>query len=179
MINQKEAEDKLWKIFANVNDWLKVAETKNAMLIGFNGASIFGLSRVMGSIDSGLWWYFFMVCLIFIASLITSLVSFVPRLVDLPFSSVSKSKFKNLYFFEYLKDLTMENLLKEHFKEPEGGVFPDSLKDLAGQIISNSKIASLKYSYFTIAIWLTICGIVTPIIGGLIFMTWYSKQVKL
>jgi hypothetical protein len=176
MENQKELEDKLWKIFANVNDWLKVAEAKNAMLVGFNGASIFGLSRIMANCTNCLWWYLLMVCVFFGASLITSLISFVPRLSDLPFSSASPSKNKNIYFFEYLKTLTNQTLLEEVCQEAKGFEFPTSLKNLADQIKNNSKIASLKYSYFSVAIWITICGIVTPVVGGLLFGYWYIKK---
>lgn len=176
MENQKELEDKLWKIFANVNDWLKVAEAKNAMLIGFNGASIFGLSRIMVSCQDNLKWYLIIVCLFLGCSLITSFISFVPRLSDLPFSSASPSKNKNIYFFEYLKTIGSQTLLEEISQEEKNCKFPDSLKNLADQIISNSKIASLKYSYFSVAIWITICGIVTPVVGGLLFGYWYIKK---
>lgn len=178
MENQKEIEDKLWKIFGNVNDWLKVAEAKNAMLIGFNGASIFGASRIIQSADSLFWWYLVIGSILLGASLIISLVTFVPRLADLPFSSYSKTKSENIFFFEYLKTLTKERLLEKHVKKPDDG-FPAALEDLAEQIINNSKIASLKYSYFSIAIWFSISGIVTPIVGLIVFGFWYSHQVKI
>ena len=37
----------LYQVFNNVNDWLKFAEAKNAMLIAFNGASIFGIIKLL------------------------------------------------------------------------------------------------------------------------------------
>lgn len=178
MENQKEIEDKLWKIFGNVNDWLKVAEAKNAMLIGFNGASIFGASKFVQSEGTLFWWYFVIGCVLLGGSLIISLVTFVPRLADLPFSSVSKTRSENIFYFEYLKTLTKEQLLEKHFEKPEEG-FPAALEDLAEQIINNSIIASLKYSYFSIAIWFSISGIVTPIVGLIVFGFWYSHQVKI
>jgi hypothetical protein len=176
MENQKELEDKLWKIFANVNDWLKFAEAKNAMLIGFNGASIFGLSRIMVNCSDNLKWYLIIVSIFFGASLITSLISFVPRLSSLSFSDQSDSKMKNIYYFEYLKTLGSQTLLEEISQKEKDYKFPDSLKNLGDQIISNSKIASLKYSYFSVAIWITICGIVTLIVGALLFGYWYAKK---
>ncbi|KPQ19161.1 MAG: hypothetical protein HLUCCX10_03505 [Algoriphagus marincola HL-49] len=178
MENQKEIEDKLWKIFANVNDWLKVAEAKNAMLIGFNGACIFAASRIINFTDSLFWCYLVIGCILLVGSLIISLLTFVPRLADLPFSSYSKTNSENSFFFEYLKTLTKEQLLEKHFKRPDEG-FPTALQDLAEQIINNSKISSLKYSYFSVAIWFTIGGIVTPIIGLIVFGFWYSHQIRI
>lgn len=178
MENQKEIEDKLWKIFANVNDWLKVAEAKNAMLIGFNGACIFGFSKIEDNYFNEMGWYFLMVYLLFGASLTISLLSFVPRLSSLPISFHLRKKSENIFFFEYLKTLNSKSLLDLHFKKNGDKGFPDSIMDLADQIINNSKITSLKYSYFTIAIWTTICGIVTPVFGAILFGYWYSHQIK-
>lgn len=179
MENQKELEDKLWRIFANVNDWLKVAEAKNAMLIGFNGASIFGLSRIMGEVVPVLWWCLLVVCIFFGISVVTSLTAFIPRLKGLPPGIFYNSKIRNIYYFEYLKTLNSEKLLHELDDQTKKFEIPDSIKQLADQIISNSNITSRKYSYFTVAIWLTICGIVTPIFGGILFMYWYSHQMKI
>ena len=179
MQNQKEIEDKLWKIFVNVNDWLKVAEAKNAMLIGFNGASIFGISRIMGEVGPWLWWYLFVVCIIFCFSVLISFFAFIPRLKGLPPGIFYNSRVKNIYYFEYLKTLSSEKLLHELDPEIKKFELSDSTKHLADQIISNANIASRKYSNFTVAIWITICGIVTPLFGFIFFLYWYSHQVKI
>ncbi|MCP4218773.1 MAG: hypothetical protein GY765_29345, partial [bacterium] len=39
-------EERLKSIFANVNDWLKFAEAKNAALVAFNSAIIFAVLSV-------------------------------------------------------------------------------------------------------------------------------------
>jgi hypothetical protein len=179
MDNQKEIEDKLWKIFANVNDWLKIAEAKNAMLIGFNGASIFGISRIMTEVGPWLWGYLLIVCIILCFSVLISFFAFIPRLKGLPPGIFYNSRVKNIYYFEYLKTLNYENLLHELDPETKKFELPDSIKHLADQIISNANIASRKYSNFTVAIWITICGIVTPILGGIFFGYWYSNQIKI
>lgn len=176
MENQKEIEDKLWEIFANVNDWLRVAEAKNAMLIGFNGASIFGLSRIMGGLNGFLWWYLFIVCIVFGSSLLISLIAFVPRLNGLPPGIFYDSKIQNIFYFEYLKTLRNEALIHELDEKTKKFEIPAGIKQLADQVIFNSNIASRKYSYFTVAIWITICGMVTPIFGGMLFGYWYSHQ---
>ena len=84
-----------------------------------------------------------------------------------------------IFFFEYLKTLNSKSLLNLHFKENDDIEYPDSILNLADQIINNSKITSLKYEYFTVAIWTTICGIVTPVVGAILLGYWYSHQMKL
>jgi len=177
MDNQKDLEDKLWKIFSNVNDWLKVAEAKNAMLIGFNGACIFGLSRIMDNVNGILWGYFLFACICFGVSVLISLTAFVPRLNGLPPGMFYDSKIKNIFYFEYLKTLSSETLIQELDGSTKKFEIPARVKQLADQVIFNSNIASRKYSYFSVAVWVTVCGIVSPLVGGLMFLYWYSHQI--
>ena len=48
-------------------------------------------------------------------------------------------------------------------------------KDLTEQIRQISKVASRKYSYFFIAIWITISALITPFLGGLFYL---NSRVK-
>tara|TARA_R110002020_G_scaffold53118_2_gene148942 strand:+ start:360 stop:899 length:540 start_codon:yes stop_codon:yes gene_type:complete len=177
MENQKELEDKLWKIFVNVNDWLKIAEAKNAMLIGFNGACIFGLSRIMDITEGFLWWYLLFTCICFGFSVLTSLTAFVPRLNALPPGVFYDSKIINIFYFEYLKTLSSGSLIHELDERTKNFEIPSRVKQLADQVICNSNIASRKYSYFSVSVWITICGIASPLFGGLLFLYWYSHQL--
>ena len=72
----------LLEIHNNVKDWLKFAEAKNAMIIAFNGASIFGISK-MPILDYGnsfgFWeWYFLFSIVFLVFSTLTALISFIP-----------------------------------------------------------------------------------------------------
>ena len=51
-MNKLIHEEKLYKIFNNVNDWLKFAEAKNFGLLTLNAAIAFGLTQVTFSDDS-------------------------------------------------------------------------------------------------------------------------------
>ena len=71
--------DELYKIFSNINDWLKFAEAKNAILIGFIGTLIgFALSNI-SIIPLNLQWPVkYMFIPIEFAALLISLASFFP-----------------------------------------------------------------------------------------------------
>jgi hypothetical protein len=107
-----------------------------------------------------------------------SFLAFIPQLKGLPPGLFYISKIRNIYYFEYLKTLNSEKLLHELNPETKRFELPESTKYLADQIILNANIASRKYSNFTVAIWITICGIVTPILGCILYGYWYSNQMK-
>ena len=46
MGNIKNMNKELLLIFSNINEWLRFAEAKNAMIIAFNGASIYGIVKL-------------------------------------------------------------------------------------------------------------------------------------
>lgn len=157
-------EDKLLKVFANVNDWLKFAEAKNAMLIAFNGASIFGVIRLFDveaiSKSSFLSNYvlFVIICLIF--SAVNCLISFAPR-VKIVKGIYDTSKIPNVLFFEYLKGKNNVEIYLEITGETDSSRITVFEKDIAEQIKQNSIIASRKYSHFTISVWITISAFIS------------------
>jgi energy-coupling factor transporter transmembrane protein EcfT len=110
-------EDKLYKVFNNVNDWLKFSESKNAMLIAFNGASIFGISRLANietiSNSSFLKSYLLIVIICLIFSTINCLISFAPRVKIIKGGFYNSGKIANVLFFEYLKGINNIQIIKE------------------------------------------------------------------
>ena len=158
-------EDKLYKVFNNVNDWLKFSESKNAMLIAFNGASIFGIARLINiepiSNSSFLKNYLFIVIICLIFSTINCLISFAPRVKIIKGGFYNSGKIPNVLFFEYLKGLNNIQIVKEITEELDEKKYTTFEKDIAEQIKQNSIIASRKYSHFTISVWITISAFIT------------------
>ncbi len=170
-------EEKLFKIFNNVNDWLKFAEAKNAALVAFNGVSIFGIIQAFQSElikDDWLCNYLQFIIVLLIFSTITSLISFAPK-VKMVKLSWAKPSGKNVLFFEYLKTLDNTEILKQIF-EGVSIEFTNFEKDLAEQIKQNSYIASKKYGFFSIALWITIAAYITLPLALIFFLyTYFSK----
>lgn len=183
-VNKTEKEqpnnyEKLNRVFINVNEWLKFAETKNGTLIAFNSASIFGVLKFIDPKDLGeikfSTFYLIMVLIFLVFSTVITLISFVPKLKIIKTGLFASGSDSNVLFHEYLKNQSD----KSAFNEITGGTYENGSKieqDLANQIVQNSIIASRKYSHFTIAIWLTISAYIT-ILPALIFWIYdYTKQ---
>ncbi|MFW5871767.1 MAG: Pycsar system effector family protein [bacterium] len=147
----------LEKIFSNVNEWLKVAEAKNAVLLSLNGAFFLSTISEFKTISlksaSILFILFFSALCIIILLL---LASFIPLLTKkfLPDSKKKKNiQTPNLVYFGHLKNMTEEDLLNSLSDKENDDL--DKItrleKDYANQIIINSKIAFLKYRIFSIS----------------------------
>ena len=150
----------LLETFKNTKEWLNHAESKNAMLIAFNGAAIFGLVQFFDfefiSESSFLSYYLIISIGLLVISLLLSFLSFVPKLNIVPSTSHSKDLGEiNSLYFEHLKELDKESIYKAVTGfEPDQEVNKIDL-DLAEQIQQVTKIASRKYMHFTIAVWVT------------------------
>jgi hypothetical protein len=175
-------EEQLYRVFDNVKDWHKFAEAKNAMLIAFNGASIYGLTRVFQIqtfTDSEFltgYLIFIIVCLI--SSTVLALISFAPKVRLIKGGLFGTGDERNILFFEYLKCKTDIEIVKEITGNAESTStdFAQIELDLGEQIRQNSIIASRKYAHFTIAVWITVTAYVTLPIAGLYFLFDYLKN---
>ena len=161
MTSDKKVE-RLKLVFSNVNDWLKFAEAKNSLIIGFNAASIFGLVQLLDKAKPSIILLVFLYLIIFIliVSAITAMISFLPKLKIKEKKKNSKPKANpnlvpNYLFYEHLKDRTEIEIINEIC----GTSVIDTEKfelDIANQIRINSMIASMKLHSFKRAIWLTL-----------------------
>lgn len=158
--NSTSCEEQLYKVFSNVNDWLKFAEAKNAMLIAFNGASTFGIIKlfdiktIKDSQLLSVYVAFVICCLIF--STINCLISFVPRVKIIDGDFYNAGKIPNILFFEYLKGKSNIEIIREITGKAEVQTYSRLEKDIAEQIKQNSIIASRKYAHFTVSVWITV-----------------------
>ncbi|WP_179317204.1 Pycsar system effector family protein [Winogradskyella undariae] len=160
-------ESRLLVVFNNVNEWLRFAEAKNAMIIALNGVIVFGVARLF-KIDEIkeseiLCWYFTLYFLCLGASTLVALLSFIPQLKQLTPTFNFKSQNDDFLYFACLKDKTVAEVTEVYRDNDE--VISVYHKHLANQIITNAGITKRKYDYFTFACWLTISAILTPILA--------------
>lgn len=184
-MNKLNHEEQLYKIFNNVNDWLKFAEAKNFGLLTLNAAILFGLTQITFCDDSVIRTVAFCVFVPF------SILSFLPCLISLfPIVSKIESKnkkgkirksmkfinylsnlidedksFENIHFFGYLKDLK-EDKFEEEFLKKTGSKeeFTKYETELVTQILYNSRITTLKYKFFKIGAFIFFIGIITSVL---------------
>jgi len=168
-------KEQLEKIFANVNDWLKFAETKSASLTAANGVILFGVFRVFKDTSYSVIPEVLIGCgyVLLGISLLLCLSSFVPSL-SLPWTH-KKSKVKesdNILFFGHIENYTPLSYLNKLSKSLEVSKYQASRYEimLADQIIINSVIASYKYSIFKKSILLTLIGCVALSIASILII---------
>lgn len=165
---------KLLVIFQNVNDWLKFAEAKNAVLLAFSGAGMTAALTVLAtaqnlprSLQVGL-------ILTTVALNICTLVcgiSFLPE-TNLEKLRWSRTKYSsktsiqstdNLYYFgdlrKYKKTELLDSLNAQYFNLKITPPYSKECEDLAVQITINSEIAFVKYKLFTSALCILISAI--------------------
>lgn len=160
-------ESRLLVVFNNVNEWLRFAEAKNAMIIGLNGVVFFGVTRLINfdqikDIEL-LIWYLFIGLLCLGASMFVALLSFVPQLKQIAPTFDLKKENDNFLFFASLKNKKVDEVISIYNTDKEK-VEPFH-KHLSQQIICNAGITKRKYDHFTFACWLTIAAFITPIIA--------------
>ena len=167
--------EKLFVIFQNVNEWLKFAEAKNAVLLAFAGTGMtvtVTLLATMQSLPNSL-----KMALIVTTSLLCA-CSFLCGLSFLPTTNLERvlwlrsKKFQantpmpsdNLYYFGHLRkyssnqllDSINQNYLSNKVSQPYG----KESQDLAAQITVNAEIAFRKYQLFTYATYCLVTSII-------------------
>lgn len=166
MMENKELDELLDKVFSNVNSWLNFAEAKNAANIALVVACI----AAIFSLDS-MNVLLYVICILFTFSGIYSLISFLPRLghkvvgkfpkleEKIIKKKVRKDENDNLLFFEAIKKYSGNEYAKQvsklYFKTSKKD-FSKYQLDLANEIVYNSDIASRKYQFFKVAAYLDV-----------------------
>lgn len=169
-------EKKLELVFDNVNNWLRFAEAKNAMLLGFNGVVFWGAVKLLPLklSDFKTFNYYLLVMLVLLSfSCLVVLLSFVPNLKILRPSFNFKKNNDNYLYFDVLRSKTVDDIITKY--NVEGEPVLDYHKHLAEQIITNANITKKKYDYFTLAIWISISAFVTLPISLIFFIYNYTK----
>ncbi|MBI9050828.1 MAG: hypothetical protein JEZ00_15515 [Anaerolineaceae bacterium] len=160
-------DEKIIKIFDNVNDLQKFAEAKNGAILALNSAvllallSIFIDKYIQLNIVSKI--YLSQMFLYLLASVIVSLISLMPRL---SFNEKPKKYIKNenFLFFMNLADYKVNRVLFEISGENKRKGFSKFQKNIARQAIINSRITRYKFRMSSVAIICSLSAIFTPLI---------------
>ncbi len=173
-------EEQLQKIFTNVNDWLKFAEAKNFGLLTLNAAIVFGFSQTNfaeNSVIEKAGYYVFSPFTTL--SFLSCLISLFPIVSRIDKGSYTKSwinkfcnwideekEFENIHFYGYLKGID-ESEFETKFlgKINSSDALSQYEKELATQILYNSRITWLKYQLFKIGAFLFLVGSVLFVIA--------------
>lgn len=169
-----EISPKLTTIFQNVNDWLKFAEAKNAVLLVFSSSGVTAIVTLvtanpkLSSLSTiSLLIATFLLC---ISSLICAL-SFLPKtdinrflwVIDNSSKKLTSQGRDNLYYFGDLQKYNPTELLdafnKFYLKNRLKTPYDKEWNDLAAQIIINSKITITKLRLFAFSLYLLITSI--------------------
>lgn len=142
----------------------KMAETKNAGLIAFNGAIALTVIKLLtdDTLICYVNYYLYFVIICSLISIFLNLSAFSAQLIHKELN-IKTHKSDNLLYFgtaslytpeEYLKTIKIKYKIDEEIT--------DYHKDQARQIVINSQIALRKFKLFNSAFKWTIAGILTP-----------------
>lgn len=155
----------LKEVFQHCLDMQKMAETKNAGLIAFNGAITLATIKLLtdGNLNCYFYYYLFFVLLCSLISIFLNLSAISAQLKHKE-QEISNHKSHNLLFFGTAANYTAEEYLKQ--VKSEYGIEETTTKyhlDQARQIVINAQIALRKFKLFNSAFKWTIAGIATPL----------------
>jgi hypothetical protein len=155
----------LKEIYQHCQDMQKIAETKNAGLIAFNGAITLATIKLLidGIQNCYFQYYLFFVLFCSLISIFLNLSAISAQLKHKE-QEIVNHKSQNLLFFgtaanytpdQYIKQLRVEYNLTEEITKYN--------IDLASQVVINAQIALRKFKLFNLAFKWTIAGIATPL----------------
>jgi len=156
-------EDRLWRIFENINSWLHYAERKNALILTFIGVQITLIKIFIDTLDGWL----IIASLVFLGlCFLLAVFSFFPRTriskwcFDFMVSpSDDAGENDNLLFYGHIAKYTVREYIAKMERYLNGAIHGSrNLEDLCSQIVVNSQIASAKFNFFKVTVWLMMIG---------------------
>lgn len=164
----KNCTFELQEILDRTNDWLKFAEAKNGALLALNCAIIFGLSQTLSNMTAppeALRMFALQAIGCLSAGVVFGTTTLIARLTPpwwIKFPNPGTST--NILFFGDICAHNSNSFLTEYYSTT-GAQSTFSKIDLqyASQIVTNSKIAFIKFKQFNVAATLTICAFLTPV----------------
>lgn len=155
-------DERLEKIFENINTWLHFAEAKNAANIALVVAV---LAAFLGIEENNILIY--LICVVFCCSGVISLVSFWPQLGSADNEKdAAEKQTGNLLFFKDIKKFSGKEyaeLVDSVYFQNNSHKISQYQLDLANEIVYNAGIVSRKYAYFKMALWLDFVAFVLVI----------------
>jgi hypothetical protein len=164
-------------VYQHCQEMQKMAETKNAGLIAFNGAITLATIKMLtdGIHNCYFQYYLFYVLTCSLISIFLSLAALSARLKHKE-QEILNHKSQNLLFFGTAANYTPEDFLKE--LKTEYNLADEITKyniDQARQVVINAQIALRKFKLFNSAFKWTIAGITTPI-SVIIYLLFFDNN---
>lgn len=177
-------EEKLQKIFTNVNDWLKFAEAKNAALLALTGAATLSILNLDSTkVSCSLFCYLTHVTLPLLGiTIIIVLASFIAHTKPFFVSKKSQNQLPedNLLFFgdvsKYKAEEYLQALYDKGSLDKNAEIIRSIELEYAQQIVYNSKIAATKYKLFNTALLLLFSAILTPVVAVPLYFIYKSNR---
>lgn len=171
--------DFLEKLLLTVNDWLRFAESKNAVLLTVDGALLVGVLALNSFFATNIiLTVLFYNSLIFLVLSISVLsISFYARL-KLDWLIPDKPPTDNLLYFGNLCNFSEKKLfdaIDSRYFKGNSAPFEAIHRDLSNQIIVNSKIAMKKFRLFNAGLLLSTCALLTPPLAILFYFLVHSE----
>jgi hypothetical protein len=164
-----------------VTDDLRFAETKNAALLTANAATVIGIVQIFAShahLNAAVVAYLFAIGLAGTVSGICGLVSFIPGARPrTPRAHEGPAPGDNLLFYHHIRKYSAEDYLRTLLAAMEhDGPPPSRLERMyAEQIVACARIADRKFGIFRFAIWITICGLTTPVVALALYLLTHRR----
>jgi hypothetical protein len=168
-------EHRLHMLLVMVNDWLRFAEAKNAILLPFVGGGTGILVSHLSSATTPS--TRLLLAIIFTSLLGASLVTLLSFMPQIDIKKVVERQIDlqldhNLFYYGHLALYNAEELtraLSERLAQSE--ISRDSV-DLAEQVVINARIALRKHNMFTLAIRIVLVGSALSIVVALLPCVW-------
>ena len=158
-----DMEEKLWRLFENINYWLEYAERKNTIILTLIGIQITLGKIFIKSLTIDFW---LIASFLFLAlCFILALISFFPKtaiaqyIYFWPISSNHQKETDNLLFYGHITKYSVKEYIEKMEKYFNGKIRGHkNLEDLCNQIVVNSHITSTKFNIFKVNTWFMIIG---------------------
>ena len=177
-----DLEERLFQLLELVNDWLKFGETKNGGMVVLAGVAGTGLLTYGSGIkDPTDWdgWTLFLAGFFFTISLSVAVWSFLPKKdaqkIESRLEGIPEDT-DNLYYYGHLAKFRATDLIEKlcELHECDPGKATRGERDLAAQIIINSRITRSKMQLFSLASVAFLIGVVTMFISRVVAVVFYG-----
>lgn len=171
---EEKLEDRLRYILGFVDGHVRFAETKNAALLVVNTAAVAGVVQLLTTESSLNLWFARYLALVALGNCLSGVIAL---LSFLPITSLSwfvkRGKLADsasVLFFGDSHKYGVRSYLVAVCRASGVELDMQPLHRMyAEQIINNSRIAWRKFSYFRAGVWMTISGVLTPVIAAILF----------
>jgi len=176
-------EDRLRYILGIVNEHLKLAEAKNAVMTAAAGGLALGLLNVLSQdgLALAIALYTSMALIGAAVASIVAIVSFLPQ-IHLPWlrARSGPSESDSLLFFGHIQKYDPAGYLEALSRSTldETGERTTFQAQVAEQIVINARIASRKFTMFKYAVWALTAGLLTPIAAYIVYEWMHEEHVR-